>query len=182
MDDEQHHQDMVQAQDDEYPLVALKNIVAFPHNRQALPIAREKTIRALEEAMLRADHMLAVSTQKEADIDDPQPRDIHDIGTLVEVVTMHRQHEGNVQVLIRGVARIHIDQYLEQEPFLHVMVSRLTEEQDQGPQVEALVRHTNNLFERYAQLNRRFSAEDINSILAIKTPAPLRYTCCPPDY
>ncbi|HLZ56563.1 MAG TPA: endopeptidase La [Ktedonosporobacter sp.] len=159
-----------------YPLMALKNIVAFPHNRHALPIAREKTVRAVEEAMMRADRMLIAATQRSADIDDPQSKDIYSVGTLVEVTTMHRQPDGSLQVVVRGIGRVQIEEYLDDEPFIRAKVTMPPEPLVKGPQADAMVRHATSLFERYAQLNRRFSVEDINSIVAIKTVSRLSDT------
>jgi|SRR5579875_1475085 ATP-dependent Lon protease len=173
---EQEHQKIDQDVDEVYPLVTLKNIVAFPHNRHALNIAREKTVRAVEEAMMRPDRMLITATQRNAEIDDPQPKDIYSIGTLAEVTTMHRQHDGSLQVLVRGVSRVQIEEYQDFEPFIRVRVNIEPESQSKGSQADAFVRHATHLFERYAQLNRRFSAEDINSIVAIRTPARLSDT------
>ncbi len=92
---EQERQDTTQDTNEVYPLVALKNIVVFPHNRHALNIAREKTVRAIEEAMMRPDRTLITTTQRAADIDDPEPKDIYPIGALAEVTTMHRQQDGS---------------------------------------------------------------------------------------
>jgi ATP-dependent Lon protease len=173
---EEERQEIIQDADAEYPLVALKNIVVFPHNRHALTIAREKTVRAVEEAMMRPDRTLITTTQRDADIDDPQPKDIFETGALAEVTTMHRQQDGSLQVLVRGISRVKIEEYIDSEPFFRVRVSMPPEPQAKGPQADALVRHATNLFERYAQLNRRFSVEDINSIVAIKTAARLSDT------
>jgi ATP-dependent Lon protease len=173
---EQERQDITQDADAEYPLVALKNIVVFPHNRHALTIAREKTVRAVEEAMMRPDRTLITTTQRDPDIDDPQPKDVFEIGALAEVTTMHRQQDGSLQVLVRGISRVKIEEYIDSEPFFRVRVSMPPEPQVKGPQADALVRHATNLFERYAQLNRRFSVEDINSIVATKTAARLSDT------
>ncbi len=159
-----------------YPLVALINIVAFPHNRHALQIAREKSVRAVEEAMMRSDRMLVTATQRNADLDDPQPKDVFSFGTLVEVSTMHRQQDGSLQVLLKGISRVRLEAYVDEEPFMRVQVEVAPETQGKGPQADALVRHATNLFERYAQLNRRFSVEDINSIVALKTTSRLSDT------
>src|SRR6266567_9041159 len=173
---EQERPEIVQDIHDAYPLVALKNLVAFPHNRLALPIAREKSVRAIEEAMMRPDRLLIAATQRSAEIDDPESQDIYGIGTLVEVSTMHRQQDGSLQVLVRGIHRVRIEEYQEAEPFMRVLVSAPTEPQVKGPQADALVRHATSLFERYAQLSRRFSVEDINSIVALKTAPRLSDT------
>jgi ATP-dependent Lon protease len=156
-----------------YPLVALKNMVVFPRTRMTLSVAREKSVSAVEEAMMQSEHLLVAASQRDPAIDDPQPKDIFPTGTLVEITTMHRQQSGSFQVLLSGVRRVQIEEYYDLEPFLRVSVTTPQEIQTRGPQVDALVRHATNLFERYAQLNRRFSVEDINSIVALKTAARL---------
>jgi ATP-dependent Lon protease len=138
-----------------------------------LSVAREKSICAVEEAMMRPDHLLIAASQRNPDIDDPQPKDIYPMGTLVELTTMHRQPDGSVQILLSGVRRIIIDEFFDQEPFIQVSINVQQETQARGPQADALVRSATSLFERYAQLNRRFSVEDINSIVALKTPTRL---------
>src|SRR5712692_11301412 len=86
---------------------------------------------------------------------------------------MHRQPDGSCQLLLSGISRVQIEEYDELEPYLRVSVSTPLEIHTRNPQTDALVRHATNLFERYAQLNRRFSVEDINSIVALKTAARL---------
>ncbi len=156
-----------------YPLVALKNMVVFPRTRMTLAVAREKSVRAVEEAMMQPEHLLVAASQHDPDIDDPQSKDIYSTGTLVEITTMHQQPDGSYQLLLSGVRRVQIEDYDELEPFLRVSITTPQEIQVRGPQADALVRHATNLFERYAQLNRRFSVEDINSIVALKTAARL---------
>ena len=156
-----------------YPLVALKSMVVFPRTRITLSMLREKSVRAVEEAMMHSGRMLITASQLDPEIEDPEPKDIYSFGTLVEITTMHRQQDGSFQVLFNGLRRVQIDEFVEQEPFMRVVVNQLIEEQPQGPQADALVRHATNLFERYAQLNRRFSVEDINSIVGIKSSTRL---------
>src|SRR5205807_5411946 len=136
-----------------YPLVALKNMVVFPRTRMTLAIAREKSVRAIEEAMMRPDHTLITAAQHNLDIDDPQPKDIYPIGALVEITTMHRQQDGSLQILLSGVRRVRIDEYFDLEPCFQVSVNVPQEPQARGPQADALVRSATSLFERYAQLN-----------------------------
>jgi ATP-dependent Lon protease len=156
-----------------YPLVALKNMVVFPRTRMTLAVAREKSVLAVEEAMTQPEHLLVAACQKEPEIDDPQPKDIFSTGTLVEVSTLHRQPDGSLQMLLSGISRAKIEEYDELEPYLRVQISTPNEIHKRDPQADAVVRHATNLFERYAQLNRRFSVEDINSIVAIKSASRL---------
>lgn len=172
---EQEQQKMPEtvSQGEVYPLVALKNMVVFPRTRSTLPIVREKSVRAIEEAMMRPDRLLVTASQRDPEIDDPQPKDMYTTGALVEIRTVHRQQDGSIQVLLNGIHRVEIDEYLDVEPFMRASVSTQAEPQVRNSQGDALVRHATGLFERYAQLNRRFSAEDIAAIVNIKMPARL---------
>ncbi len=152
----------------EHALLALKSMVVFPRARTTLAIAREKSVRAIEEALARPDRTLIAAPQRNPDIDEPQPRDISPKGTLVEVTTVHQQQDGSLQVVLNGLQRVAITEFLDLEPFLRVRAEVLQEPQARGPQVDALVRHATNLFERYAQLSHRYSVEDITSITTIK--------------
>src|SRR5437762_11638568 len=98
-----------------YPLVALKNMVVFPRTRMTLAIAREKSVRAVEEAMMRPDRALITACQRDPDIEDPQPKDINPTGALVEITTMHRQQDGSLHVLLSGLHRVTIEEYLDKE-------------------------------------------------------------------
>src|SRR5712692_6320001 len=80
---EQERPEFYQDANDTYPLVALKNMVVFPRTRMTLAIAREKSVRAVEEAMMRPDHFLVAAAQRDPDIEDPQPKDIYATGALV---------------------------------------------------------------------------------------------------
>src|SRR2546423_3192055 len=148
-------------------------MVVFPRTRMTLAVAREKSVLAVEEAMTQPEHLLVAASQRDAEIDDPQPKDIYPTGTLVEVTTLHRQSDGSFQMLLSGISRVHIEEYDELEPYLRVRVTTPREIHTRDPQADAVVRHATNLFERYAQLNRHFSAEDINSIVALKTASRL---------
>ncbi|HYL44777.1 MAG TPA: LON peptidase substrate-binding domain-containing protein, partial [Ktedonobacteraceae bacterium] len=110
---EQERQEIVQDTNEEYPLVALKNMVVFPRTRMTLAIAREKSVRAVEEAMMRPDRALVTASQRNPDIDDPQAKDIYTAGALAEITTMHRQQDGSLQVLLSGLRRVHIEEYID---------------------------------------------------------------------
>src|SRR5438874_1875016 len=148
-------------------------MVVFPRTRMTLAVAREKSVLAVEEAMTQSEHLLVAASQRDPEIDDPQPKDIYPTGTLVEVTTLHRQPDGSFQMLLSGISRVHIEEYDELDPYLRVRVTTPREIHTRDPQADAVVRHATNLFERYAQLNRRFSVEDINSIVALKSASRL---------
>ncbi len=156
-----------------YPLVPLKNTVVFPRTRVTLTIGREKSIRAVEEA-LTGDRQFIAATQTNAELDDPQPDDIFSTATLVDIISYQRQtQENTIQLVVEGARRVKIVEYEESDPYLKAAVTKPVELAPSGPQTEALVRHAISLFEKFAQLNRRFSNEDISSVISLKSPARL---------
>ncbi len=156
----------------EYPLVPLKNTVIFPRTRVNLTIGREKSVRAVEEAY-KADKQFIAAAQRDADVDDPAPEEIFDTATLVEIVQYQPQQDGTIQISAEGLRRVHVKQWLERDPYLRVAATRPNEPNPTGAQADALVRYAVSLFERYSQLNRRFSAEDIASVTATRVPGRL---------
>src|SRR6186713_3062373 len=98
------------------PVLPLRDIVVFPHMVVPLFVGREKSIRALEDAMKR-DKQIALVTQKKANTNDPKPEDLFDVGTQGLIVQMLRLPDGTVKVLIEGKQRIHINSFSADNPF-----------------------------------------------------------------
>jgi ATP-dependent Lon protease len=159
----------------EYPLVPLKSTVIFPRNRVNLTIGRDKSVRAVEEAF-KLEKQLIAAAQRDADLDDPAPEDIFDIGTLVDILQFQPQQDGTIQITVEGVRRVRVKQWLERDPYLRVAATRPAEPAPTGAQADALVRYASTLFERYAQLNRRFSADDVAAATALQVPGRLADT------
>src|SRR5215467_5146674 len=106
-----------------YPLVPLKNTVVFPRTRVTLTIGREKSIRAVEEA-LTGDRQFVAATQCKAELDDPQPDDIFSTATLVDIISYQRQtQENTIQLVVEGARRVKIVDYEEQDLFLKAAVT-----------------------------------------------------------
>jgi ATP-dependent Lon protease len=157
----------------DYPLVPLKNTVVFPHTRMTLTIGREKSVRAIETALAN-NRLFVAASQRQPEVDDPQPENIYTVATLVEIVQIQRNlQDHTIQLLVEGLKRVKIEQFLNYDPFFRIVTAYPTEPISQGPQADALTRHAISLFERFAQLNRRFSAEDITSVISIKSPSRL---------
>ena len=156
----------------EYPVVPLKNTVIFPRTRVNLTIGRDKSIRAVEEAHRTGSQFIAAAQREEA-LDDPTPDDIYSTATLVEIVSYQPQPDGTIQISVEGLRRVHIKEWIERDPYLRVAATRPNEPNPTGAQADALVRYAINLFERYAQLNRRFTAEDVTAVTTLRAPGRL---------
>ena len=89
---------------DLFPVLALRDIVVFPHMIVPLFVGREKSVRALEDVM-KDDKQILLVTQRNATQDDPTPADIYSVGTLGTVLQLLKLPDGTVKVLVEGKAQ-----------------------------------------------------------------------------
>jgi len=102
-----------------FPLLPLRDIIVFPHMVVPLFVGREKSIRALEEAM-SGEKKIILCAQKKAHNNNPEPKDIFSVGTLANIIQLLRLPDGTLKVLVEGAERVKIIKYLESENIFRV--------------------------------------------------------------
>src|SRR5262249_160859 len=157
------------------PLLPLRDIIVFPHMVVPLFVGRQKSIKALEEAMNKQKFIL-LAAQKDAKTNDPGEEDIYRVGTLGTVVQLLRLPDGTVKVLVEGKKRARIQQYVDHPEYFLVEVEELEEAVQRGTEVEALLRSVSSTFENYVKLNKKIPPEMVMSVAAIDDPARLSDT------
>ncbi len=157
------------------PVLPLRNIVVFPGMIVPLFVGREKSIRALEDVMADDKEMLLVS-QKDGDQDDPQPEDMHEIGTIGTVLQMLKLPDGTVKVLVEGQARVQMLEYLPNDNFFQASALPLMEDGEDGEEIRALMRTAVSQFDGYVKLNRKIPPEVQSNVSQIDDPVKLADT------
>jgi ATP-dependent Lon protease len=137
-----------------------------------LDVGREKSVQAIEEAMLQ-ERVIFLATQKEAQTDDPGEEDIYQIGTVAEVKQLLKLPGGTIRVLVEGIARARIRNYTAHEPFFKVEIDQYSEEFKKTPEVEALMRNLVYQFEQYVKLSKRIPPETVVSVVNLEEPGRL---------
>jgi ATP-dependent Lon protease len=157
------------------PLLPLRDIVVFPHMVVPLFVGREKSVRALEEAMQRGRKLL-LSAQRDAKTDDPSPQDIFTLGTLATIVQMIKLPDGTVKVLVEGKARAEVQSFEEEDDYFLVSLRLIDEQEDLTVEVEALIRSIRAAFDNYIKLNKKVPPETLSTVQSITDPARLADT------
>ncbi|NOZ86922.1 MAG: endopeptidase La [Deltaproteobacteria bacterium] len=158
-----------------YPLLPLRDIVVYPHMVVPLFVGRDKSIKALEEAMSK-DKDLLVAAQRQAKTNNPNPEDIYQVGTMASIIQMLRLPDGTIKLLIEGKQRAKIVRYLDNKDFFQVEVLVIKPEYGDPKEVEALMRGLHNTFEVYVKLNKKVPPEMLHSVAAIDDPERLADT------
>ena len=148
------------------PLLPLRGILVFPYMIIHLDVGREKSVKALEAAML-AERQIVLATQMDAQIDTPTPEEIYRCGTVAEIKQLLKLPGGTIRVLVEGLRRARIEAYLETEDFFQVEVSEAVEDVQATPAVEAYKRNMVEAFEKWAKLSKKIPPETLVSVLSI---------------
>ncbi|MBI1815767.1 MAG: endopeptidase La [Deltaproteobacteria bacterium] len=157
------------------PLLPLRDIIVFPHMVVPLFVGRQKSIKALEEAMNKQKFIL-LAAQREAKTNDPDENDIYRVGTLGSVVQLLRLPDGTVKVLVEGKKRARVLRYVDNADFFAVEIEEIDEQVEKSTEVEALIRSINATFENYVKLNKKIPPEMIMSVASIDDPSRLADT------
>ena len=159
----------------EMPLIPLRDIIVFPHMVVPLFVGREKSIRALEHAMER-DKNILLSAQKHAKTDEPTANDIYKVGTVGAILQLLKLPDGTVKVLVEGKRRGRITEFSEVKDAFMVTVEDLEDEVEDTVESEALTRSVKKSFETYVKLNKRVPPEMLMTVTSIEDPSRLADT------
>lgn len=154
------------------PLLPLRGILVFPYMIIHLDVGREKSISALEEAMVH-DRLIMLATQRDAQEDQPTSEDIFNIGTVAEIKQLLKLPGGTIRVLVEGLHRAEIIEYTESEPFYQVEIDEFAETEEKTPEVEALTRTAIHQFEQWVKLSKKIPPETLVSVVVVEEPGRL---------
>lgn len=142
----------------ELPLLPIRDNVHFPQIIFPLFVGREKSVRALDEAMAGSQHILLAS-QRQVATEDPEPDDLHEIGIIAEIIQILKVPDGTVRVMLEGKERVRIAEWLQMEPFFQVRAERLATEPVIALEAEALMRSVVTQFEQIANTGKNIPPE-----------------------
>ena len=156
------------------PLIPVRDVVVFTNMILPLLVSRESSIAAVEKAVAQ-DRLVFLTAQKDSLTEDPKPDDLFPVGTVAIILRTLKLMDGSIKILVQGVSRARILEYLEMSPFSRVRMETLSDHVPQNNQVEteALMRNVREQSEKILSLKGMLSA-DVTAILnSIEEPGQL---------
>ena len=130
-------------------------------------VGREKSIKALEEVMKTNKQVFLVS-QKQANIDDPQNKDVYTVGTLSSILQLLKLPDGTVKVLAEGSTRAKINSFVDNPNYLEVNVSTINDKSFKTDDLRSLAKAITSQFEQYVKLSKKIPYEVVSSVNEIE--------------
>lgn len=150
-----------------FPLLPLRGLLVYPSMVLHLDVGREKSVKALEQAMVE-DNLILLCSQSEVNIEEPTQEDIFRIGTVAKVRQMLKLPNGTIRVLVEGMERAEIIEYLDNDEYYEVIAEERPEEETVDPEVDALMRTVLTQFEHYINLSKKVTPETLAAVSDIE--------------
>src|SRR5436309_8311527 len=159
---------------DVLPVLPLPDMVVFPYMIVPLFVNRERSAKAVDQA-LSENRMILLVSQKNTNAEDPRAEDLHDFGTVSVILRMLKLPDGRVRVLVQGFARAHVEYYDESKPYLTAKVQPRTEPQvaPHSLELEALIRNAKSSLEKMVSLGKNISPDLVAIASNLEEPARL---------
>jgi ATP-dependent Lon protease len=149
---------------DELPILPLRDTVLFPNSFMPLAVARESSVRLIDEA-ISGGKLIGVFTQRDASIEEPQQTDLFQVGTASHIHKMFKLPDGSLRLIVQGLERLTLDEVTETRPYLRGKVTPAVEalQEDDRLEIDALLRNIKTNFQQVVSLSPLLS-DDLQTL------------------
>src|SRR5216117_1173360 len=157
----------------ELPILPLRDIVVYPFIIVPLSVSRERSIRAIDQA-LADNRMILLVSQKDSKVEEPSERDLFNVGTVGVIMRMLKLPDGRIRVLVQGVCRAKVDEFTRGEQYTTAHLTRIVEPQVKPTmEQEAMMRTVKKSLEKSASLGKAISSEVMVIASSLEDPGRL---------
>ncbi len=159
---------------EQLPLLAVRDKVIFPHMVLPLFVGRPASLAAVKQSM-EESRLIFLAAQKTLSEEEPSKEDIYRTGTVAMIMRSVKLNDGRVKILVQGLAKARIEEYLREEPFFEVKIEALEESEftELPLEVEALMRAVQNQLTQLQAISNTLSAEVMVVVDNIEDPGGL---------
>lgn len=171
IEENEHEEDTADENLMELPMIPLRGLTVFPNMVLHFDIGREKSINALEKAMITGQNIF-LSSQKDENTDLPTTDDFYHIGTIGKIKQMLKLPGDSIRVLVEGMFRGEIEDVMFEVPYFKCRVRRIDDDEDftDDAEAEALMRTVLSSFDEYVNINQNLAPEVFATVVSIEEP------------
>ncbi len=156
------------------PILPLRGVVVYPQTAVPLTIGQPRSIRLIDD-VVAGDRLVGLVAAKSPELEMPGPNDLYAVGTLSIVHRLLRAPDGTLRILVQGLERFRLVEFVQEEPYLKARVEYTPETREEGLEIEALMHNARTQFQQIVQMLPSFPEELLSSILSIEDPLQLVY-------
>ncbi|OGP76500.1 MAG: endopeptidase La, partial [Deltaproteobacteria bacterium RBG_16_49_23] len=153
----------------ELPILPLRGTVLYPDLILPIMVGRKRSVKLIDDAM-DSNRIIGIVTQKRSETEDPKETDLYSVGVAALILRMIRELDGSQRVIVQGVSRIRVREYIQREPYFRARTDTIEEGFALGVEIEALMMNLKNLFQRAVELAPYLTTELGSMVSNIKSP------------
>jgi len=157
------------------PILPLRGVVVYPQTAVPLTVGQPRSVRLVDE-VVGGDKLVGLIASKNPDLETPGPADLYTIGTIATVHRLLRAPDGTIRLLVQGMDRFRVGEFITEEPYLKAKVNLAPEAIEEGIEIDALARNARDQFQAITQLIPSFPEELAGSITSIEDPLQTAYS------
>jgi ATP-dependent Lon protease len=156
-------------------ILPLRNVVVYPLTAIPLSVGQPRSVKLVDDATV-GQRIIGLVAAKDPQLETPGPDDLYRVGTAVAVHRLFRAPDGTIRLLVQGLMRFRLTEFVETEPYLKAKVELAPETVETGLEVEALMRNITTQFQRLTELAPSVPSELLSAVLNVEDPRQLVYT------
>jgi len=156
----------------ELPILPLRGTVLYPELILPIMVGRKRSVKLIDDAMEK-DRIIGVVAQKRSEIEDPKEEELHRVGVAALILRMIREVDGSQRVIVQGVSRMQIKEYIQRDPYYRARIETVDEGSVKGVEVDAMIMNLKGLFQKAVELAPYLTSELGTMVNNIKSPAIL---------
>ena len=157
------------------PILPLRGVVVYPQTAVPLTVGQPRSIKLVDE-VVATDKLVGLVAATNPELETPGPTDLYRVGTIATVHRLLKAPDGTVRLLVQGMARFRLGEFVGEDPYLKARVHFSPELVEKGLEVDALARNARDQFGQIAQLIPSLPEELITSVLSLEDPLQTVYT------
>jgi ATP-dependent Lon protease len=166
---------MQQKYPDTLPILPLRGVVVYPQTAVPLTVGQARSIRLVDD-VVAADKLVGLVTSRNPELETPGPADLYQVGVIATVHRLLRAPDGTVRLLVQGMERFKVLEYVSEEPYLKAHIELDPETVEEGLEIDALARNARDQFQQITQMIPSFPEELVTSITSLENPLQTVYT------
>jgi ATP-dependent Lon protease len=160
---------------DVLPILPLRGVVVYPGTAVPLTVGQPRSIKLVDE-VVAGDKLVGLVAATNPELETPGPKDLYRVGTIATVHRLLRAPDGTIRLLVQGMDRFRLGEFLEEDPYLRARVELAPEKVEEGLEIDALGRNARDQFQQITQMIPSFPEELASSITSVEEPLQTAYT------
>ncbi len=160
---------------DVLPILPLRGVVVYPQTAVPLTVGQPRSVRLVDD-VVAADKLVGLVAAVNPELESPGPKDLYKVGVIATVHRLLRAPDGTVRLLVQGMDRFRLGEFVSEEPYLKAKIELAPELVEEGLEIDALARNARDQFQQITQMIPSFPEELVTSITSLENPLQTVYT------